>query len=105
MKVSEVDTTSIVFFKNIKEEEKNIFIIPTKVDIKQYYDFTKDINHILPDLKDRIVGLHEDKAREALFSYSEVSSFDIVIRPPWYTTVSKLKSRIKIMINGKSIKE
>lgn len=105
MKVSEIDTSSIVFFKNIKEEESGIFIVPTKVDIKQYYDFSKDINHILPDLKDRIVGLHEDKAREALFSYPEISSFDIVIRPPWYTTVSKLKSRIKIFVNGKTIKE
>lgn len=105
MKVSEVDTSSIVFFKNIKEEEKNIFIVPTKIDIKQYYDFTKDINHILPDLKNRVVGLYEDKAREILFSYPEISSFDIMIRPPWYTTVSKLKSRIKILVNGKSIKE
>lgn len=97
--------SSIVFFKNIKEEEKNIFIVPTKIDIKQYYDFTKDINHILPDLKDRIVGLYEDKAREILFTYPEIASFDIVIRPPWYTTVSKLKSRIKILVNGKAIKE
>jgi hypothetical protein len=105
MKVSEVDTSSIVFFKDIKEEEENIFIVPTKIDIKQYYDFTKDINHILPDLKDRIVGLYEDKAREVLFSYPDISSFDITIRPPRYTTVSKLKSRIKIYVNGKTIKE
>lgn len=105
MKVSEVDTTSIVFFNNIKEEEENIFIIPTKIDIKQYYDFSKDINHILSDFKNRIVGLHEAQAREVLFSYPEISSFDIVIRPPWYTTVSKLKSRVKILVNGKTIKE
>ena len=55
MKVSEVDTSSIVFFKDIKEEEENIFIVPTKIDIKQYYDFSKDINGILSDMKDRIV--------------------------------------------------
>ena len=54
MKVSQVDTSSIVFFNDIKQETGHIFVIPTKVDIKQSYDFTKDINNILPDLKERI---------------------------------------------------
>lgn len=104
MKVSEVDNSSIVFFKDIKQQTGDIFIIPTKIDIKQFYDFSKDVNNILPNIKDRIVGLTEEKAREILFSYPEISSFDITIRPPRYTTVSKLKSRIKISINGKAIK-
>ncbi|MEI7558258.1 MAG: hypothetical protein WCJ45_05635 [bacterium] len=38
----------------------------------------------------------EEKAREVIFSYPEISSFTITIRPPRYTTVSKLKSRITI---------
>lgn len=104
MKVSEVDNSSIVFFKDIKQQTGNILIIPTKVDIKQFYDFSKDINNLLPNIKDRIVGLTEEKARDILFSYPEISSFDIVIRPPWYTTVSKLKSRVKVYVNGKTIK-
>jgi len=105
MKVSEIDNSSVVFFKDIKKESENVVIIPTKVDIRQYYDFSKDINHILSDFKDRIVGLSEEKTREILFSYPEISSFDITIRPPWYMTVSKLKSRIKIYINGKLLKQ
>ncbi len=105
MKISEVDTSSIVFFKNLKQETGHVFIIPTKVDIKQSYDFAKDINSILPDIKDRIVWLSQDKAREVLFSYPEISSFTIIIRPPRYTTVSKLKSRINVTVNGKSIKK
>jgi hypothetical protein len=104
MKVFEVDTSSIVFFKDMKAESWNVFIIPTKVDIKQSYDFAKDINGILPDMKDRIVGLSEEKARDIIFSYTEISSFGITIRPPRYTTVSKLKSRINVYVNGKSIK-
>lgn len=104
MKVFSVDTSSIVLFKDIKRETWDVFVIPTKVDIKQYYDFTKDINNILPDMKERVVGLSKEKAREVLFSYPEISSFDITIRPPRYTTVSKLKSRIKVYVNGKSIK-
>jgi len=100
----EVDTSSIVFFKDMKQETGHIFVIPTKVDIKQSYDFAKDINNILPDMKERIVGLSEEKAREILFSYPEISSFDITIRPPRYTTISKLKSRIKVYVNGNTIK-
>jgi len=104
MKVSEVDTSSIVFFTTMKQETWSVFIIPTKVDIKQYYDFSKDINNILSDMKDRIVWLTEEKSREILFSYPEISSFVITIRPPWYTTISKLKSRIKVSVHGKAIK-
>ncbi|MEI6773692.1 MAG: hypothetical protein WCL18_02465 [bacterium] len=88
----------------MKEENGHVFVIPTKIDIKQYYDFSKDINSILSDIKERIVGLTEDKAREVLFSYPEISSFDITIRPPRYTTISKLKSRINVYVNGKTIK-
>lgn len=56
-------------------------------------------------MKDRIVGLSEDQAREILFSYPEISSFDITIRPPRYTTISKLKSRINASVNGKAIRQ
>lgn len=104
MKVFEIDSSSVVFFDDMKQETGNIFIIPTKVDIKQSYDFTKDINNILSDIKEHIVGMTEAKTRDVLFSYPEISSFDITIRPPRYTTVSKLKSRIKISVNGKHIK-
>lgn len=104
MKVSTIDTSSIAFFKGMKIQTGYVFIVPTKVDIKQYYNFTKDINGIVPDMKDRIVGLNEEKAREILFSYPEISSFDISIRPPRYTTISKLKSRVAVYVNGKTIK-
>ncbi|MFA7298585.1 MAG: hypothetical protein WC010_02975 [Candidatus Absconditabacterales bacterium] len=104
MKIFTIDTSSIVLYKDIKQEEGHVFIIPTKVDIKQYYDFAKDINSILPDMKERIVGLSEEKTRNVFFSYPEISSFTITIRPPWYTTVSSLKSRIKVYVNGKTIK-
>lgn len=104
MKVFRVDSSSIVFFNDMNQETGAVFIIPTKVEIKQTYDFSKDINNILPDMKERITWLSEEKAREVLFSYPEISSFDIVIRPPRYTTVSKLKSRIKIYVDGKTIK-
>ncbi|EKD25390.1 MAG: hypothetical protein ACD_80C00072G0003 [uncultured bacterium (gcode 4)] len=104
MKLFEVDTSSIVFFKDLKQESWHVFVIPTKVDIKQSYDFAKDINGIVSDIKERTIGLTEDKAREILFSYPEISSFTIKIKPRWYTTVSKLKSRINVYVDGKTIK-
>jgi len=103
MKKSEIDTSSIVFFKDMKQESWHVFIIPTKIDIKQSYDFAKDINNILPDMKERIVGLGKENARTVLFSYPEISSFTLTIRPPRYTTVSKLKSRINVSVDGKAI--
>jgi len=54
IKISEIDTSSIVFFRDFKVED-NVFIIPTKVDIRQYYDFEKDINRIMPEFKDRLL--------------------------------------------------
>lgn len=103
MKIFEIDMSSISFFQNMKQETGNVFVIPTKIDIKQSYDFSKDINGILPDMKERIVGLNEDSARQVLFSYPEISSFTIKIKPPRYTTISKLKSRINVYVNGKTI--
>lgn len=103
MKIFTVDTSSIVFFSDMKQQTWDLFVIPTKIDIKQYYDFAKDVNNIVSDMKERIVWLTEDKAREVIFSYPEISSFTITIRPPRYTTVSKLKSRININVNGNTI--
>ena len=104
MKVFEIDESSVVFFDDMKQDTWHIFIIPTKVDIKQSYDFSKDINNIVPDMKEHILGMTEAKAREVLFSYPEISSFDIHIKPPRYTTISKLKSRINVYVNNKSIR-
>lgn len=55
-------------------------------------------------MKEHILGMTEAKAREVLFSYPEISSFDIHIKPPRYTTISKLKSRINVYVNGASIR-
>jgi hypothetical protein len=44
--------------------------------------------------------LSKDKARGIIISYPEIAGVKITIRPPWYTTISKLKSRIKMYVNG-----
>ncbi len=98
-----IDKNSISFFKNLKAES-GVFVVPTKVSVLQSYDFTTDINGILPDIKSRVVGLERDKAREIIVSYPEIAGAKIVISPPRYSTVSKLKSRIKMEVNGEVVK-
>jgi len=97
-----IDKNTLNFFNNLKQEN-GVFVIPTKISIIQSYDFHKDINWIIDSLKTRIVWLEKNKAKEEIFNFSEISSVIIKIRPPRYTTMPKLKSRIKFYANWKSI--
>lgn len=103
IKSLKVDQNSIAFFKNMKAETGWVLVIPTKVAVMQSYDFHRDINSILSDIKSRIIWLTKDKAREIVISYPEIGGVKIVIRPPRYTTIAKLKSRIKIYVDGERI--
>ena len=103
IKSLKVDSNSIALFPGLKTES-GVFVIPTKVSVLQSYDFQRDINGIVSDIKSRIVWLDKNQARDIIVSYPEIGWVQIVIRPPWYTTISKLKSRIKIYVDGKIIK-
>jgi hypothetical protein len=103
IKSLKIDQNSIAFFKNMKTETGGVLVIPTKVAVLQSYDFHRDINNILSDIKSRIVWLTKDKAREIVISYPEIGGVKIVIRPPRYTTIAKLKSRIKIYVDWERI--
>jgi len=103
IKALRIDENSISFFKTMKVETW-VFVIPTKVSVLQSYDFRRDINGIIPDIKTRLVGLTTDKGRDIVISYPEIGGVKIVIRPPWYTTIAKLKSRIKIYVDGELVK-
>jgi hypothetical protein len=93
-----IDKNSLVFYNDIRTIE-NLFIIPTKISIIQWYNFDIDKNKIKDIVKTRIMWLSIDQAREILLSYPEISTARITIRPPWYTSIPKLKSRIHIRIN------
>lgn len=98
VKLITIDRSSVVFFSTIKKDALWAYIIPTKLTIIQWYDFQKDINNILDTIKTSIVGINKEKAKLLLLGYPEISSATISVRPPWYTSVTKLKSRIKINI-------
>lgn len=90
-----IDKNSIMFFNDIKED-KGVYIIPTKVSVIQWYNFSKDINGVLDSLKSRILGMDKNEAKEIILAYPEISNALIKVRPPRYNTLPKLKSRIKI---------
>ncbi len=102
VKLITIDKASVVFFSSIKKDVWWVYIIPTKLAIIQWYDFQKDVNGILSNIKSNILGINKDKAKSMLLGFPEISSTNISVRPPWYTSVTKLKSRIKInIVQGK----
>lgn len=103
IKSIKIDPNSISFSQSIKTETGWIFSIPTKVAVFQSYDFLRDINNLLAELKPRIVGLTKDQARNIIIAYPEIWAVKIVIRPIRYPTVAKLKSRIKIYVDGQKV--
>ncbi len=98
VKLITIDKSSVVFFSSIKKDSSWAYIIPTKLTIIQWYDFDKDVNNVIETIKTSIVGIVKEKAKSLLLGYPEISSVTISVRPPWYTSITKLKSRIKINI-------
>jgi len=95
-----IDTNTLSFFDNIKFVD-GVYVIPTKIDIVQGYDFEHDINSILEDIKTKILWQDKNKARKSILEYPEISTVHVKIRPIRYNEVPKLKSRIFIKIEEK----
>jgi len=96
-----INKNSLVFFEEDGLVEKDgTFIIPTKIEIIQGYDFKKDIVWIVEDIKSHIVWWNKETARNYVLWFPEVSSVKIKIVPSWYGSIPKLKSRIKVNIKN-----
>ena len=95
-----IDKNSLVFFEDDwSNDNKWVFVVPTKIQAIQWYDFEKDVNWILDEIKDHIIWAETEQARSYLLQYPEISSVKLKISPRWYSNIPKLKSRIKIIIN------
>ena len=95
-----IDKNSLVFYEDDwSNDNKGVFVVPTKIQAIQWYDFEKDINWILDEIKDHIVWAEKEEARVFILKYPEISSVKLKISPRWYSSIPKLKSRIKISIN------
>lgn len=96
-----INKSSLSFFEEDGiVENDGTFIIPTKIDIIQWYDFKKDIMNIIDDVKAQIVWNTKESARSFILSNPEVASVKIKITPSWYNSIPKLKSRIKVNITN-----
>lgn len=82
--------------KKTATDTTTTYIIPTKINIIKGYNFEKDINGIIPEIKENIVGISKEKARNIVLKYPEVSSVAIKISPPRYSIIPTIKSNIKI---------
>lgn len=95
-----LDKNSLVFYEDDwSMNNEKVFVVPTKIQAIQWYDFSKDINWILNEIKDHIVWDTTENARSYILQYPEISSVKLKVSPKRYSTIPKLKSRIKILIN------
>jgi len=92
-----IDTNTLSFFDNLKFHD-GVYIVPTKIDAIEWYDFHHDVNGILEDIKTRILGKQEVEARKIILGYPEVSTVHLKIKPLWYSEIPKLRSRIRVKI-------
>ena len=96
-----INKDSLSFFEEDWISEKDgTFIVPTKIDIIQWYDFKKDVVGILEDIKSQIVWWDKETARKYILNFPEISSAKIRVTPAWYNNIPKLKSRIKVNIKN-----
>ena len=96
-----LDKNSLVFYEEDgSNDNKWVFVVPTKIQVIQWYDFSKDINGLLDEIKDHIVWDDIESARTYILQYPEISSVKLKISPRWYSIIPKLKSRIKIVVNS-----
>jgi len=98
-----IDLNSVQFLKNsdntntdeIKKEWK-VYSISTQANIIQTYDFANDPNNILSEIKNKIVWMSVNDARNyILSSYDEIGSVKISV-PLRYDSIPTIKSRINI---------
>lgn len=99
--VIDINTESTILYQLMTGQHSE-YIIPTKVNIVQWYDFQKDHNGIISAIKEQLVWLDKDRAKEIVLSYPEITNAHIRISPPRYSSISSLKSRIFVKVSEKS---
>lgn len=96
-----IDKNSLAFYDDDWITETDwTYIVPTKINVIQWYDFSKDINWIIDDIKSRITSMDKEEARNYILQFSEIASIKIKVKPARYWNIPKLKSRINITINN-----
>ena len=98
-----IDPNTLLFLKdsnttNSYEIKKNWkgYSISTQINIIQTYDFEKDVKQIIPEIKDKVIWMDVEEARNYILStYDEIWSIKIST-PLRYDSIPLVKSRIKV---------
>lgn len=91
-----IDKNTLSFFDDELSMSDNTYIVPTKIEVIEWYDFQKDINGIIEDIKSHITSMSIEDARNYILEFSEIASVKIKVTPRRYWSIPKLKSRIKL---------
>lgn len=95
-----IDKNTLSFYDDDGiSENDGTYIVPTKIEVVEWYDFDKDINDIIDNIKSHITAMDTEDARNYILQFSEIASAKIKVTPSWYWSIPKLKSRIKISTN------
>lgn len=103
-KIMSIQNNFINFF-NILTGDYKTYVIPTKVNIIESYNLETDTNNVLWNLKSQLAGKTKDEAERYLQSLPELERAEVKISPFWYTTVTDVKSRIRIKVRDQNIIE
>lgn len=87
---------NFINFFSLLTGDYNSFIIPTQVNVIESYNLSKDINNVIPNIRNQIIGLPKEEALNAIEFFDEIEKSDIKISPFRYSNVTTIKSRIRI---------
>lgn len=87
-----IDKNSLVLYE--KTTGDAMLIIPTKISTVRWYNFQKDTNNILDEIRGKIVWMSDDEAKSAVLSYPDIGDVQISVTPPRYGRLPLLQSRI-----------
>ncbi len=91
---------SLVFLTEWTNAVDGIYVVPTQMSFVKWYNFSKDPNRLFSEIQQKIVWLNQEDALQIMLAYPQIATVEIVIKPPRYTTVSRLKSRIYFKIQN-----
>jgi hypothetical protein len=89
------DPNSVTFFTYTHNEAYDFLVIPTKVDLIYNYNFSRDGNGVLQEIREKIAWLATNEALRILMDYPEIGTAKIRISPSWYTTLPSLWAKIR----------
>lgn len=87
-------------FLNAWQNIEWAYIIPTKIAVVQWYNFKTDIDGIMASIKNYAVGKDMETVKQYVSTFIEIASVKMKIRPPRYSWLPKLKSRISVELEN-----